>query len=844
MRYDEPRSILQRSLTVFSIIALLAVLSLALPGCSGEAVSDSTLLLQLETDLLPGVEFVGVEADLFPDLASLDGEALDRRTNYALESSMFPLPVADFEVGSSGSRVLRVRLRGASGRTRLERIAIVEVSGTRTATVIMTRSCEGISCPGSGDSATDIACLGGRCVDPRCGPESPEFCPAAECSSPVDCPAVAACADRRCDFGVCLPTVRALSCGQDQFCNPDVGCVARALLHCTDGVQNSGETDVDCGGGCSPCPTLASEYNDGWSWALPQPDAAPVRAVWSGADGEGWAIVQGDVLIRYEDESWVRSDVQLGSIDQGTRSVRDNPDVGNYSGIFGLSSSEVWLYGSGPLGRWNGIRWDFAYVARDEAVSAMWGSSAVDMWIGGPGGVLRHFDGVVWRQEESSTDLEIRAIDGTSASDVWAVASDASTQAILHWDGTRWSQQGSRPELPYTDIRAFAPDDVWAAGDGGVAHFDGSRWRLHTDSIGVGPITGFGGTAGNDLWLSRGSDLEGAVFHHDGNNWEEVDVGPLIAPTALFASAEGAVLLGSPGQLMRFQIGDPRLDYGLPIPTRGLDAVFEVEGQRWVAAGNQLLIRDGSNWRVEYSAAERTRITAIHGTASNDLWASGTDGTLLHRTTAGWSEAASGTREDLNDLWAVENTAVFAAGNAGTILFYDGTDWSPLASGTTDDLQGVWGANASDVWVVGDLNFPSLGTSLHWDGTSWLPEGPRGLAAHGTASNDVWVVGTTGASHWDGTSWQTVSDAPFDPGFQAVWARSPTEVYFVGSPFEGSPLGTSYGYTLYRWDGSNWFLSELPEHFAAGRDLWAAQDSNGVVLVATGDGLLARGPTP
>jgi hypothetical protein len=67
---------------------------------------------------------------------------------------------------------------------------------------------------------TDRDCGSAAC--PSCGP-------GLMCATPADC-----------DSGVCLPT----SAGMPDKC---------AAPTCLDGVQNGGETGVDCGGSCSPC---------------------------------------------------------------------------------------------------------------------------------------------------------------------------------------------------------------------------------------------------------------------------------------------------------------------------------------------------------------------------------------------------------------------------------------------------------------------------------------------------------------------------------------------------------------------------------------------------------------
>ena len=81
-----------------------------------------------------------------------------------------------------------------------------------------------------------------------------------------------------------------------------------------------------------------------------------------------------------------------------------------------------------------------------------------------------------------------------------------------------------------------------------------------------------------------------------------------------------------------------------------------------------------------------------------------------------WSPMTSGTTNGLKGIWGSSGSDVFAVGSNGTILHYDGNAWSPMSSGTTDVLKGVWGSSGSDVFAVG-----SNGTILHYDGNTWSP---------------------------------------------------------------------------------------------------------------------------
>ncbi|MFK7987954.1 MAG: hypothetical protein AB8I08_18185, partial [Sandaracinaceae bacterium] len=67
-------------------------------------------------------------------------------------------------------------------------------------------------------------CVGGRCADPRCTPESAEFCPAPLCEEAADCPAAADCNSNVCVVGACLSTFGGIcDAGTADAGSPDAG---------------------------------------------------------------------------------------------------------------------------------------------------------------------------------------------------------------------------------------------------------------------------------------------------------------------------------------------------------------------------------------------------------------------------------------------------------------------------------------------------------------------------------------------------------------------------------------------------------------------------------------------
>jgi hypothetical protein len=211
-------------------------------GCSDD--SGASLLVDLRTDFEPVVEFQRVRTTL---AASGGAPALlVEHDATAAESYLTGQRVADFAGVAQGSVRLLVQLVKTNGSVVAEQSAAVEIRADLAVTVVVTRSCLGVECPGPSDDPMAVACLGGRCVVPECSPEHPELCGPSECTSPSDCTGHPDCADVRCELGSCLAVPEDTRCPPGESCDRTLGCVANVDPDA--GVRDAGTTMPDAGG--------------------------------------------------------------------------------------------------------------------------------------------------------------------------------------------------------------------------------------------------------------------------------------------------------------------------------------------------------------------------------------------------------------------------------------------------------------------------------------------------------------------------------------------------------------------------------------------------------------------
>ncbi|MFC2056451.1 WD40/YVTN/BNR-like repeat-containing protein [Chloroflexota bacterium] len=248
-----------------------------------------------------------------------------------------------------------------------------------------------------------------------------------------------------------------------------------------------------------------------------------------------------------------------------------------------------------------------------------------------------------------------------------------------------------------------------------------------------------------------------------------------------------------------------------------------------------------------------------------------------------WEEMDSGTTKALSGIWGSSSSDVFAVGSDGTILLYDGSTWNSTPNSTLTEeffrpiiksretylyygISAVWCSSSSDIFAVGTLTvsknplpgefpppdgfpspdeFPPLSQLpqslfLHYDGSNWnMMEriiSSRFLSGvWGNSPSDVFVVGSDlGVWHYDGNSWSSMPDIEFEDAeekfifwhkfLSAVWGSSSSDVFAVGS--DG---------IIVHYDGSTWkkMYANNMRYFTG---VWGSSSSD--VFVVGSDGFI------
>ncbi|MBX3224752.1 MAG: hypothetical protein KF795_29820 [Labilithrix sp.] len=267
-------------------------------------------------------------------------------------------------------------------------------------------------------------------------------------------------------------------------------------------------------------------------------------------------------------------------------------------------------------------------------------------------------------------------------------------------------------------------------------------------------------------------------------------------------------------------------------------------------------------------------LTSVWGSSKTDVWAVGSNGTVVHWDGATWTLAPTPTSfyppkapvkntfnaiwgSGPNDVWIASATdAVFhARGYAGAA-----TEWEnarlPIEEGLDVPVFTIWGSSAADVRLAGRASFmfdeegeiltvnAFTKTSLDDGGVDWRGEPGTAsvLGIWGSAANDVWLVAdnsaevtwqrsmslhATPAAGESGLAWTEV-DTHSTVTLRAVWGSSKDDVWAVGD------VGTIRHVT--KANATDWEVVASPTREdlhavwgSAADDVWAVGDA-GTIL--------------
>lgn len=213
---------------------------------------------------------------------------------------------------------------------------------------------------------------------------------------------------------------------------------------------------------------------------------------------------------------------------------------------------------------------------------------------------------------------------------------------------------------------------------------------------------------------------------------------------------------------------------------------------------------------------DRAALYGIWGSAANDVWAVGSNGTILHWNGTAWSEQRlltdAGQPKPLFGIWGSGPDDVWAF-TSFEILHATGwngaaTNWSSFemirrVGSPTSMVGGIWGSGKADVWtIVGSTAGASTTVTRCFHSEGWVDGGVTQVAAldlyrapgigtnflamWGTGPKDVWLVGESGRivhtdGFWGGAAQWTQPNSHTRSHLRGVWGTATDDVWAVGA---------------------------------------------------------------
>lgn len=396
--------------------------------------------------------------------------------------------------------------------------------------------------------------------------------------------------------------------------------------------------------------TSLIEHWDGVRWTAaptptwPETNTTWYRAVLARSPTDVWVAGINGTVLQWNGARW-------RSVPSGTR-------VWLYA-LAASAEGRVWAVGDGgAVWEWTGGAYLSLAGEGASSLDALWGSSAVDVWAAGWEGAALHFDGRRWtpavglnlpRADRGAPgtlpNLSHLALWGTLRDDVWASDRVSAGPSLLqHFDGVSWSPvplpATARPVYLSSGC-ATSPTDAWAVGTT-VLRWDGAVWREEQgDWPGLAEAFCLGSTS---LWaVGTAADGTGRVLHWDGAAFSTSLVTAEATLQRVYARADGDVWV----------TGTSRVGTGL---------VFHFDGSSW----------SKSDWTSAVAGFDvndvNAQFTAVIGDG-REVWVATNVGFVLHWDGQRWTRLATAKQGFLSRLWRARSGELWASGSDGTLLF-------------------------------------------------------------------------------------------------------------------------------------------------------------------------------
>lgn len=270
---------------------------------------------------------------------------------------------------------------------------------------------------------------------------------------------------------------------------------------------------------------------------------------------------------------------------------------------------------------------------------------------------------------------------------------------------SQWQEMHNVSGAKLHGVWASSPADVFAVGAKGVImHYDGQAWTQMAS-----------GTASNlyGVWGFGPSDVfavgESVILRYNGQQWERIKSYPSNIFYAVWGLPPDELWITAPGGLIFYKMGRDTLQM------------------------------------IDLPAEYAVHYYAVWGLPSGEVLIAGENGKALKGRGFSFSPMPeTGIKSALHGIWGSAADNIYAVGEEGTLIHYDGLAWHEILA-SDSYFYGVWGNAPDNVFVVGHSLFKPDESIFHFDGKKWAKMPPPTSsplnAVFGLADKNIFVVG-------------------------------------------------------------------------------------------------------
>lgn len=210
--------------------------------------------------------------------------------------------------------------------------------------------------------------------------------------------------------------------------------------------------------------------------------------------------------------------------------------VYSVNGIYGFSSSNVWVVGETAAGaslilNYNGTKWKDYSTNDGKALKCIWGASSKNIWAAGIN-TLFHFDGAKWEMFDffiPPQGVQILSISGLSSDEVYMVGGrndvmppiDTMFYYLYNFKGSQWSIVDSTYITSYGSVWNFGVivkaigGSMYSASDR-MFKKEGDNWVIINDDP---LIFSLGGSSSENIFTAG---IYGTAYHYNGTDWKKL----------------------------------------------------------------------------------------------------------------------------------------------------------------------------------------------------------------------------------------------------------------------------------------------------------------------------------